>query len=99
MTDSMDDEYPQYGISPLHTMMEQAIKKLKGTVDDESKRSTENMEKRLKDQTCPQCRRPFTLRWNDYSDGKQTLFLRGCPSGGIYDVRIECPHCDYVEEL
>ena len=30
---------------------------------------------------------------------KQTLMLRGCPSGGIYDVAISCPHCDYEEEL
>jgi len=28
-----------------------------------------------------------------------TLVLRGCPSGGIYDVSIECPYCDYVEDL
>lgn len=57
------------------------------------------IETRLRDVTCPQCRNEFELRWNDYSDKPQTLLLRGCPSGGIYDVRISCPHCDYEEEL
>lgn len=57
------------------------------------------MSERLKDVTCPQCSKEFKLIWNDYSDKKQTLIMRGCPSGGIYDVRIKCPHCDYQEEL
>jgi len=61
-------------------------------------------EKRLKDQTCPQCGEAFRLIWNDYTTidektQKQTLIMRGCPSGGIYDVSISCPHCDYEEEL
>jgi hypothetical protein len=56
-------------------------------------------EQRLRDQLCPQCERKFELCWNDYSDRKQTLFMRGCPSGGIYDVSIHCPHCNYQEEL
>ena len=54
---------------------------------------------RLADVVCPQCRQPFTLLWTDYSDEVTTLVLRGCPSGGIYDVLIRCPHCDYEEEL
>jgi len=29
----------------------------------------------------------------------QTLNIRGCPSGGVYDVSISCPHCDYEEGL
>jgi hypothetical protein len=69
-------------------------------VEDEKKES------RLRDAVCPQCRKPFYLNWNDYThingkyvDAKQTLIMRGCPSGGIYMVFIECPHCDYVEEL
>ena len=53
----------------------------------------------LKNVTCPQCKNEFKLTWNDYSDTPQTLMLRGCPSGGIYDVSIECPHCNYEEEL
>ena len=85
-------------------------------------------ERRLRDQTCPQCGKGFRLRWNDDTAtpgsgthalhltndplagllppimvpnklDKQTLMLRGCPSGGIYDVAINCPHCDYEEEL
>jgi hypothetical protein len=60
-------------------------------------------ERRLRDVTCPQCEREFPLLWNDYShirpQQKQTLFIRGCPSGGIYSVSIHCPHCDYEEEL
>lgn len=61
-------------------------------------------ERLIADVICPQCSKPFRLMWNDYTRiegqyGKQTLFLRGCPSGGIYDVSIQCPHCDYKEEL
>ena len=62
-------------------------------------------ERRLRDVVCPQCGKPFELQWNDYTRlagggyAAQTLFLRGCPSGGIYDVSIGCPHCDYEEEL
>lgn len=50
---------------------------------------------------CPQCKSWFMLRWNDYNyrGRKQTLFPRSCPSGGMYDIRIECPHCDYSEQL
>lgn len=61
-------------------------------------------ERRLKDQVCPQCAGEFTLNWNDYTriggvDQKQTLLISACPSGGIYDVNISCPHCDYEEAL
>lgn len=51
---------------------------------------------------CPQCHKKFGLAWNDYSyvnGTPQTLHIRACPSGGIYDVSITCPHCDYKEEL
>ena len=57
----------------------------------------------LKHVVCPQCKTPFKLRWNDYVewDLKEpvTLIIRGCPSGGVYDVSIHCPHCNYEEEL
>lgn len=60
----------------------------------------------LREMTCPQCKQAFTLRWRDYErDGAgykgvpTTLNIRGCPSGGIYDVSISCPHCNYEEEL
>lgn len=59
-------------------------------------------ELRLKDVVCPQCRKAFRLNWNDYSNfagEKQTLMMSGCPSGGIYAVKIACPHCDYEEAL
>jgi len=49
---------------------------------------------------CPQCKRRFVLRWSDYWDGPtRTLIIRGCPSGGVYDVSLNCPYCDYEEEL
>lgn len=28
-----------------------------------------------------------------------TLVIRSCPSGGIYDVLIRCPFCNYEEPL
>lgn len=65
---------------------------------------------KLSEMVCPQCRKPFILTWNDYSydertkrfnsgDRGSTLEMRGCDSGGIYDVAIACPHCDYREGL
>lgn len=68
-----------------------AIPKQKETEDD--------TRKNLKNMTCPQCRKNFVLTYDDYTSKPATLILRGCPSGGIYDVRISCPHCDYEEEL
>lgn len=59
----------------------------------------DDSERRLADLKCPQCRKAFVLTWNDYSEAPRTLRIRDCPSGGIYDVRICCPHCDYEEEL
>ena len=53
----------------------------------------------LKNVICPQCGKPFKLVWESYGEERHTLILRGCPSGGIYDVTIGCPHCDYEEEL
>lgn len=52
--------------------------------------------KDLKHVTCPQCGKDFVL---DYFSGRPTLKIRDCPSGGIYDVSIRCPHCNYEEEL
>ena len=51
--------------------------------------------KDLKNVICPQCKKNFKLIWAEkivYSDEPQTLILRGCPSGGIYDVSIHCPN-------
>ena len=55
--------------------------------------------KDLKHVVCPQCKKPFVLNWVNYSDKPETLICRSCPSGGLYDVSIRCPHCDYEEEL
>jgi DNA-directed RNA polymerase subunit RPC12/RpoP len=57
------------------------------------------MSEELKDMVCPQCKKRFILAWNDWRDKPQTLMIRGCPSGGIYDVAISCPHCNYEEQL
>jgi len=58
--------------------------------------------KDLKNVICPQCKKKFKLIWAEKivnSDEPQTLILRGCPSGGIYDVSIHCPYCNYEEDL
>lgn len=55
--------------------------------------------KNIKQIICPQCKKEFILTWDDYTNKPQTLFFNGCPSGGIYNVFIRCPHCDYEEEL
>ena len=61
-------------------------------------------ERRLRDVECPQCGKPFRLVWNDYThtvgDAQEvSLRIHDCPSGGVYMVTIECPHCTYTEEL
>lgn len=66
--------------------------------------SRSNQEEDLKHVNCPQCKNKFRLTWDDYpsEEGEylpKTLIIRGCPSGGIYDVSISCPHCDYEEDL
>ena len=53
----------------------------------------------LRDVICPQCSKPFRLTWNDYSETPHNLILKVYPGGGIYGVHIECPHCDYEEDL
>ncbi len=60
----------------------------------------EKVELDLKHVVCPQCKKPFILAFNEWPDNKpQTLIIRSCPSGGIYDVFIQCPSCDYQEGL
>ena len=49
--------------------------------------------------TCPQCKAKFILEWNDDFGVKQTLIIRSCPSGGVYDVSVRCPKCGLEEEL
>jgi len=60
-----------------------------------------NIQKKIKDVKCPQCKKNFKLSWEgtDYSNNKYPLIIRSCPSGGVYDVSIHCPHCNYEEEL
>jgi len=48
---------------------------------------------------CPKCSKSFKLVWDDYGDDEVTLGARGCPSGGIYDVFVRCPHCQHKESL
>lgn len=55
--------------------------------------------KRIKDVICPQCKKEFELSFTDYDGRPETLDIRSCPSGGVYDVLIKCPHCDYEESL
>lgn len=56
-------------------------------------------------QKCPQCHKKFKLVWDwayvgeENWNNKETLGIRACPSGGIYGVSINCPFCDYEEEL
>jgi hypothetical protein len=57
------------------------------------------MKAELKNVVCPQCKQEFRLMWNDYEKYPQSLIIRACPSGGVYDVSILCPNCDYEEEL
>lgn len=57
------------------------------------------IDKRIKDVTCPQCNKVFELSFSNYNGKFETLDVRSCPSWGVYDVSIKCPHCDYVESL
>lgn len=68
-------------------------------MDIENISGSSYVSKDLKNVICPQCEKKFRLMWNDYHNAPQTLIIRGCPSGGVYDVSIRCPHCNYEEEL
>lgn len=48
---------------------------------------------------CPQCKKEFSLVWDSTFDYKNTVNISSCPSGGVYNVSISCPYCDYEEEL
>ena len=47
---------------------------------------------------CPQCKKDFALVWESF-DNVNTIDVSACPSGGVYNVSISCPYCDYEEEL
>ena len=57
--------------------------------------------KSVRDVFCPQCHNPFKLTFGDYdySSRSDTIIIRSCPSGGIYNATIKCPHCNYEEEV
>ena len=55
--------------------------------------------KDLSNVICPQCNKSFRLTWDYALDKPATLVIRSCPSGGIYDVSINCPYCNYEEPL
>jgi DNA-directed RNA polymerase subunit RPC12/RpoP len=48
---------------------------------------------------CADCGRPFRLVGDDPKPGQAYLAIRSCDSGGIYAVRIECPHCGHEHDL
>lgn len=54
---------------------------------------------------CAECAKPFRLRWTDYGDYVNeketpvTLMVNLCQSGGVYAVRVRCPHCRHEEDL
>ena len=65
------------------------------------KKNEWSIKEKISQVECPLCKYKFILRWNEYSygDKKQTLIMRWCPSGGIYDCLVRCPKCDYEEDL
>jgi hypothetical protein len=48
---------------------------------------------------CPQCGGRFNLLWGDGVGYDTILQISSRPSGGIYEVSIDCPYCDYQEEV
>jgi len=50
---------------------------------------------------CPRCKTDFKLTWEgtDWDNYSYSLRIRGCPSGGIYDVSVSCPNCNHEESL
>lgn len=55
-------------------------------------------EKRLKDVTCPKCKKEFQITWNCYTDTLVTLVIKWTPSG-TFNISICCPYCNYEEDL
>lgn len=62
----------------------------------------------IKEVRCPRCGKHFELRWHDYEynratgryvDVPRTIEIGQSYSAGVYLVRIECPHCDYAEDI
>lgn len=67
--------------------------------EEEKQEIGKNYGKCIKYVKCPQCKEFFQLKYEEMANRPDTLTIRSCPSGGVYDVRICCPFCDYEEEL
>ncbi len=48
---------------------------------------------------CPNCQEEFQLQCDSMDDKPDTFVISSCDSGGIYAIYIQCPHCDYKEEM
>jgi hypothetical protein len=51
---------------------------------------------------CEDCEKKFRLTADDWSPlhvPNAYLSIRGCDSGGIYSIEVECPHCNHCHEL
>lgn len=57
--------------------------------------------KRLSRVTCPKCGQSFRLEWRHDEEHFPTIWINRSPDtdSNIRGVRIECPYCDYEEEL
>lgn len=60
---------------------------------------TNRIEEEVPKITCACCGRQYTLAWESWGQAPVTVFILSCVSGGIYEVYLQCPHCNYRIEL
>lgn len=46
---------------------------------------------------CAKCGKSFEIKFDEYSIS--TIRVLSCTSGGIYSIKIVCPHCEYDLEI
>lgn len=49
---------------------------------------------------CRDCGKEFRFVYDEYGYAQgATLLVAGCESGGIYSIRVRCPHCTWEEGI
>ncbi len=110
LADHLEDyfKFSSSGISKAANELISFYRKYRVLSDPSNCTAFDDYGKRLSIVKCPQCGKLFELEWDNegmiydaeldkYKEA--TLKISSCPSGGVYTVLINCPHCSYEEEL
>lgn len=49
--------------------------------------------------TCPKCHHRFNLSFQEKEDGPRTILMAGDDQREVFKVSLQCPFCEYEEEI